>query len=99
MSPDPVVVDVRDPAVPRACADVLRTSASSLSGGRRAARMWFEQLPGLTLVAVVLPRGQVVFLGRQGGLLHATTWRPGVAEHVYVSWVRTMSASGEPSDR
>jgi hypothetical protein len=99
MSPDPVVVDVRDPAVPRACADVLRTSAPTLAGGRRDARRWFEQLPGLTLVAVVLPRGQVVFVGRQGGLLCATAWRRGVAEHVYASWARTRSACGDPSDR
>lgn len=102
MIPDPVVVDVRDPAVPRACADVLCTSAPTFAEGRSDAGRWFEQLPGLTVVAVALPHERVVFLGGRGGVRCATAWQP-ITEHVYaswvVSWMRTSSACGDPSDR
>lgn len=106
MNPDPVVVDVRDAAVPHACADILRTCAPTMAEGRAEAARWFESLPGLTLVAVVLPCDQVVFVARRGDPVFATAWRPMVAEYVYAWWVassassaRTVSACGDPSDR
>lgn len=106
MNPDPVIVDVRDAGVPRACADVLRTCAPTMARGRADAARWFGLLPGLTLVAVVLPGDQVVFVTRKGDPVFVTAWQPLVAEYVYAWWVassassaRTVSACGDPSDR
>jgi hypothetical protein len=105
MIPDPVVLDVRDPAAPLACADVLRTTAPTAAAGSADAARLFGLLPGLAMVAVVLPGDRIAFLTRRGHLGTAA-WRPMLAEHVYAWWVasssscaRTASACGDSSDR
>lgn len=102
MSPDPVVLNARESTVPHGCADVLRTAAPTVHVGKADAALLFRSLPGLAMIAVALPGGQVAFLTRRGHLC-TEVWRPMLTEYVYAWWLascaRTTSASGDSSDR
>lgn len=84
-------IDVR--ARPVLLADVLRTTADTVESGVAWAAAAFARLPGLSLVAVDLPRRRVALVAADRSVRVADE-RPGLLSEYYAAWAAGRASAG-----